>query len=49
MSVSGRERSLSAPTAEALLFAMAMSQQSVFDGMGTACSTRLLFTASGPV
>ena len=41
MSMSGRAQSLPVLPAEVPLYAMDMSQQSVFGGMGTVCSTRL--------
>lgn len=48
MSMSGRAQSLPALLAEVPLYAMAMSQQSVFGGMGTVCSIRPSSIASGP-
>lgn len=48
MSMSGRAQSLPVLPAEVPLYAMDMSQQSVFGGMGTVCSTRPSSIASGP-
>ena len=46
--MSGRAQSLPVLPAEVPLYAMDMSQQSVFGGMGTVCSTRPSSIASGP-
>ena len=48
ISMSGRAQSLPVLPAEVPLYAMDMSQQSVFGGMGTVCSTRPSSIASGP-
>ena len=48
MIAGSRAQSLPVLPAEVPLYAMDMSQQSVFGGMGTVCSTRPSSIASGP-